>query len=175
MKETLALIDQIIEEHRVALKRFKNLEGMFGDAAAISGIDTAKDAFMPGRLDREQGLQKFLESLETIDQGLLAHFDREETALLDAFERYGDKKLVSSLKALLVRHEGFRDRLTHAKKQVTELVNGGLARHRWEASAHDMRAHISHTRQLLLDHTASEQPLFITIRKKVLAEAAEKE
>ena len=172
MKEALALIDQIIEEHQIAFTRFKKLEGMFGDAAAISGIEAAKDAFMPGRLDQEQGLQKLLESLEIIDQGLLAHFDREETALLEAFKTYGDKKLVSALKALLAQHADFRSRLTHAKKHVTELISGGLARHRWEASAHDMRAHISHTRKLLLSHTADEQPLFMTLRKK-LAEGAE--
>lgn len=175
MKEGLALIDQIIEEHQVAFKRFKKLEGMFGDAAAISGIEAAKDAFMPGRLDPGEGLKTFLELLDTIDQGLLAHFNREETALLHVFEKYGDKKHISGLKALLVQHPDFRSRLTHAKKHVTELISGGLARHRWEASAHDMRAHISHTRQLLLDHTAKEQPLFITIRKRVLAETAEKE
>ena len=175
MKGDLALIDQIIEEHQIAFKRFKKLEGMFGDAAAISGIEAAKDAFMPGRLDLGQGLQTFLESLDTIDQGLLAHFNREETALLHVFEKYGDNKLVSELKALLVEHGGFRDRLADAKKQVTELIRGGLARHRWEATAHDMRAHISHTRQLLLDHTTIEQPLFVTIRKRVLAEATEKE
>ena len=175
MKEALDLIDQIIQEHRIAFKRFKKLDGMFGDAVAISGIDTAKDAFMPGRLDLGKGLQKFLESLNTIDQGLLAHFNREETVLLHVFERYGDKKLVSDLKALLLQHGGIRDRLTHAKKQVTELISGRLARHRWEASAHDMRAHISHTRQLLLEHTAIEQPLFITIRKRILAGTAEKE
>ena len=167
MKETLALIDQIIEEHQVAFQRFKNLEGMFGDTAAISGIDTAKEAFMPGRLDGTNGLQKFLESLEIIDQGLLAHFDREETALLDAFERYGDKILVSDLKALLAQHADLRDRLTHAKKHVTELISGELARHRWEASAHDMRAHISHTRKLLQEHASGEQPLFLTLRKRL--------
>ena len=172
MGESLILIDRIIEEHQVALERFKNLEGMFGDAAAISGIDTAKEAFMPGRLDNEQGLSKFLELLETIDQGLLAHFDREETALLDAFDKYGDKNLVTALKALLDQHGDFRDRLANAKNQVTELISGGLSRQRWEASAHDMRAHISHTRKLLLSHTADEQPLFMTLRKK-LAEGAE--
>lgn len=175
MKEILALIDQVIEEHQVALKGFKNLEGMFGDAAAISGIEAAKEAFMPGRLDSQQGLQKFLESLETIDQGLLAHFDREETALLNAFERYGDKKLVSALKVLLTQHEDFRERLSHAKRHVAELISGGLARHRWEASAHDMRAHVSHTRKLLQEHVTGEQPLFMALRKRLLEGAEVKD
>ena len=166
--EILVLVDKIIEEHQLVFSRFKNLEGMLSDAEAISGIDEAKEAFMPGRLDREQGLPKLLESLEIIEQGIEAHFNREETALLAAFEKHGDKNLVFALEALLVQHEDLRSRLTDSKRHVTELIGGGLARQQWEASAHDMRAHITHTQQLFHGHAAGEQPLLMEIRKRLV-------
>lgn len=173
--ETLTLIDKIIEEHQLVFKRFKNLEGMFSDSAAISVMDEAKDAFMPGRLDREQGLQKLLDALGIIEQGINAHFNREETALLAAFEKYEEKNLVTVLKALLVQHEDLRSRLTYSKKQVAELISGGLARQKWEASAHDTRAHITHTQKLFHGHAAGEQPLLMAIRKRLVEGSAEKD
>jgi len=166
--ETIALIDKIIEEHRVAFKRFRNLEEIVGDIGAIDGMEEAKEAFMPGRFDQKEGLKKLQESLETIDQGLQAHFNREETALLAAFEKHGDRKLVSALNALILQHEDLRNRLAHSKKHVAELVGGGLTHQKWEASAHDMRAHISHTRKLLEAHAAGEQPLLVELRRQLV-------
>ena len=168
MDETLALIDKIIAEHRVVFKGFQNLEEILNDFDAISGMEKAKEAFMPGRLDQKESLKKLQESLETIDQGLQAHFNREETALLAAFEKHGDRKLVSALNALILQHEDLRNRFAHSKKHVAELLGGGLARHKWEASAHDMRAHISHTRKLLEAHAAGEQPLLVELRRQLV-------
>ena len=167
MDETIDLIDKVIEEHQVAFKRFRSLEEIVGDIGAIAGMEEAKEAFMPGRFDQKEGLKKLQESLETIDQGLQAHFNREETALLAAFEKHGDRKLVSALNSLLLQHGNLRDRFAHSKKHVVELVSGGLARHKWEASAHDMRAHISHTRKLLQGHVAGELPLLMALRKRL--------
>ena len=166
--ETLALIDKIIAEHQVVFERFKSLDKVVGDVEAIAGMEEAKEAFMPGRFDQKEGLKKLQESLETIDQGLQAHFNREETALLAAFEKHGDRKLVSALNSLLLQHGNLRDRFAHSKKHVAELVGGGLARHKWEASVHDMRAHISHTRKLLEAHAAGEQPLLVELRRQLV-------
>ena len=168
MDETIALIDKIIAEHQVVFERFKSIEKVVGDVEAIAGMEEAKDAFIPGRLDREQGLKKLQELLETIDQGLQAHFNREETALLAAFEKHGGRELVSTLNSLLLEHEDIGNRFAHSKKHVAELLGGGLARHKWEASAHDMRAHISHTRKLLEAHAAGEQPLLVELRRQLV-------
>jgi iron-sulfur cluster repair protein YtfE (RIC family) len=123
---------------------------------------------MPGRFEQEKGLQKLQESLEAIDRGLRAHFDREETGLMDVFEKHGNKELASALRSLLLEHEDLRNRLAHSKKHIAELVSGGLSRHLWEASAHDMRAHISHTRKLLEAHAEIEQELFHKLRTELM-------
>ena len=167
MKGVLALIEQILAEHKLIIQRAQTLEQVANDAETIVGLEKAKDAFMPGRFEPKQGLQKLKEALAVIDKGVKAHFDREEKGLLAAFEKHGDKEFVSALRSLLLEHEDLRDRLAHSKKHVAELTDGGLSRHVWEASAHDMRAHISHTRKLFEAHAEIEQELFQKLRDRL--------
>lgn len=175
MDEIVALIDRLIGEHKVILKDAQSLEQIANDASILMVLEEAKETFVPGRLDQKQSLQKLQESLETIDQGLKAHFNREESGLLAAFEKHGDRKLVTTLNSLLLEHEDLKNRLTHAKDHVAELVSGGLARHQWEASANDMRAHLSHTRKLLEAHAAIENELFVAMRQHLKGESTRKE
>ena len=170
MEEVLALIEEILAEHRLIMQRVQTLEQVANDAEAILGLEKAKNVFMPGRFEQKQGLQKLREILETIDKGIQAHFSREETGLLAAFEKHGDKELVSALRSLLLEHADLRDRLAHTKRHVAELTVGGLSRHLWEASAHDMRAHISHTRKLLEAHAEIEQELLHQLRDELREE-----
>jgi len=170
MEEALALIEKIIEEHKIIMQRVQTLERVANDAEAMIGFEKARDAFMPGRFEQKLGLQKMKESLETIDKGLREHFKREETGLLTVFEKHGDKELVTALHFLLLEHEDLRDRLARSKRHVAELVGGGLSRHLWEASAHDMRAHISHTRKLLEAHAEIEQELLHKLRARLRKE-----
>ena len=168
MEDALALVDKILEEHKVIRQRAQNLEQVANDAEAISGLDEAKDAFMPGRFGQAEGLQKLQKLLETIEKGLEGHFNLEETALLEAFERYGNRELTSTLRSILLEHTDLKSRLTHSKKHINELLTGGLSRHVWEATAHDMRAHISHTRKLLEAHAEIEQELFHELRQRLM-------
>ena len=167
MDEASALIDQIIEEHKIIMRKAQTLEEVANDVEAIAGLDKAKEAFMPGTSEQKQGLEKLQEALDTIEEGVKAHFDREETALLAAFKKHGDKELASAFHSLLLEHEDIRSRLAHSKKHIAELTGGELSRHVWEASAHDMRAHISHTRKLLQAHASIEQELFQTLRSRL--------
>ncbi len=168
MNEALALIDKMIEEHKQIIGKFRSLEQVANDAQALFALDRAKEGFMPGRFDQRQGLLKLEESLEIIDQRVQAHFNREETGLLTVFEKHGDQMLVSALQSLLAEHAEIRKRLAHSKKHVAELMVGELSRHVWDASAHDVRAHISHTWRLFQSHAQSEQKLFQTLRDQLL-------
>ena len=174
MTEALALVEKIIEEHQQITRGFQTLEQVANDTSAMRGLEAGSEVFMPGRFDQGQGLQKLAESLETIEQGLQAHFNREETSLPTAVETYGTEELVSALRSLLQAHENLRNRLVHSKKSVAELTGGGLSRHVWEASAHDMRAYLSHTRKLLEAHAMDEQKLLHKLRDRLLEKAKEK-
>jgi len=167
VEETVALIDKIIEEHRIIAGEFQNLEQAASDTEAIRELEKTREVFMPGRFDQESRLQKLGELLETISLGLDAHFSREETGLLTAFEKYADKELASALHSLLVEHEDIRGRFTHLRKTMAELAGGKLSRHVWEASAHDMRAYVSHTRKLVGVHAENEQKLLQKLRSQL--------
>jgi len=174
VNEALALVEKIIEEHREIAHQFQTVEQVASDASAMRGLETGSEAFMPGRFDQKQGLQKLAASLEVIEQGLQAHFNREETSLPTAVETYGDEELVSALRSLLLAHENLRNRFAHSKKSVAELTGGGLSRQVWEASAHDMRAYLSHTRKLLEAHAMSEEQLLHKVHGQLLEKAKEK-
>jgi hypothetical protein len=167
IKEALTLIEQVIEEHKTI---FQGLDQVINDAEALRSFEKAKEVFMPGRLDQKTGLDKLAEQVNMVDQGLRAHFDREETAVLAAFEEQGDRELASAFHSLILEHKDLRNRLTHTKNHVSKLTSGEVARSHWEATAHDMRAHISHTRKLLEAHAGVEQELLLSLHQKLLRE-----
>jgi len=167
MEESLTLIERIIAEHKTIRQRMQTLEQVANDVEAIAGLEETKETFMPGRFAQHQNLGKLREDLETIRQGIQEHFEREETALLAVFEEYGDKELSSKLHSLLLEHDDLKSRFAQSGKQVDELAEGGSSRHLWEASANDMRAHLSHTRKLLEAHAEIEQELLYGLRERL--------
>jgi len=143
------------------------MEQVANDAEAMVGLEKAKEVFMPGRLEQKEGLKKLQELQEKVEKGLYAHFNREETALMSAVEKRGGRKIASALRTLLLEHKDLKKRIAHSKKHVADLLGGGLSRTVWEATAHDMRAHISHTRKLLEAHAAIEQELLQELRDQL--------
>lgn len=170
MEEAVALIDRIIREHKLIIKKTRSSEQLANDASALLGLEEAKESFVPGRLSPEQSLHKLQESLEKIGKGLQEHFNHEESGLLASFEKQGDRKLVTALTTLLIEHKSLSRRLADSKDHVAELVSGGLARQRWEASANDMRAYLSHTWKLLEAHVALENELLVRLRRHLKGE-----
>ena len=174
MKDILATINQIIKEHEVILQQITELDHVVNDAEALTSIDKAKEVFMPGRLDDNQGLQQLQDLCVRIEEGLNAHFKREEIQLLAAFQDHGDEKLANALRTLLLDHKELRNRLVHEKQCVSDLATRQLSRSIWEATAHDLRAHITHTRKLIEAHAESEQTLLHALRKEISDEQSGK-
>ncbi len=170
MEDTIALIDQLIEEHKVMTRRGSELKNIANDIEVKAGLEKARDAFMPGRFDQKKGLEAFENLLVTYGEFLDAHFNREETALLKAFEKNGNSRLVSALRTLLDEHTDLRNRIQELKKHTVELLSGELASHYWSARAHDMRVYMSYTTTVLGVHARNEYRLF-TLLKKQLQEA----
>jgi hypothetical protein len=77
------------------------------------------------------------------------------------------RKYRCRLHSIFLEHIDLRSRLVHSQKHVAELASGSMARHHWEASAHDMRAYISHTRKLLEAHAEIEQELLQELRDRL--------
>lgn len=167
MEENISLIDAVIEEHKQLMEDIQASEHVANDLAAIVVLDNLTDDFEPASLDRnKRSVQDLQRSLEKMDKGLQAHFSREETALLTAFEDRGGRALASALRALIVEHQGLKDRIEKSKQQAAELLSGGMSRNIWEPTAYGLRAHIRHTRRLLEAHALSEQELLQELRKE---------
>jgi hemerythrin-like domain-containing protein len=167
MKRTLALIELVIEEHKTILQR---LDQVANDTEALCSFEKAKEFFMPGRLYQKIGLDKLEELVNLVDQGLQAHFDREETAVLAAFEGLGDRELASAFRSLLLEHKDLRNRLTQTKNHVAQLTSGEWSRYHWEVTVHDIRANMHHTHKLLEAHAVVEQELLLSLRRRLLGE-----
>ena len=167
MDETITLLDKIIEEHKQITQKVRGAEQVLSDLEAGLKLGRAKEDFMPGRDDRRRHIRKLQQSLETIDKGLHAHFDREEKGLLTAFERRGDSMLVSALRVLLLEHQELKNRIAKSKKDASELAIEELSREVWEGRAWGMRTYINHTLKLLEVHAQSEQELLLMLRSKL--------
>ncbi len=167
MEDDLSIIERVIAEHKAIRQGFENLEKAANDAEAMAGFEEAKEAFMPGRLDQKQGLRQLEDTLNAIEDGLQRHFHFEETSLPAVVGRRGDEEMKSSLRSILLEHVDLRGRLAHSKEHAAELVSAGMARHRWEASAHDMRTYISHTHKLLEAHAEIEQELLHELKNRL--------
>lgn len=171
MEDTLAVIERVIKEHKTLTGKLHDLERGANDADTIAELEKARDTFMPGRLGKQQeSLLKLKELLEITERGLDAHFNYEETELLSVIEKHGDRRIVSALHSLLLEHKDIRDRFAHSKNHLEELASQGKSRFVWEASAHDMRAHISHTRKLIEAHAAIEQELLQELKTALTRE-----
>ena len=169
MEDALALIDQLIQEHKQILQRLQATEQVANDVGAILQLDRAKEEFVPGRFsDQKQGLQGLQDSLEAIDKGLQTHFDREEKGLLTVLEQHKGEMLASGLRILFLEHQELKDRIAESKKEVAELVATGLSREVREGKAWGVRVYISHTRKLIEAHAQSEQELFHKLRAELM-------
>ena len=165
MPSTIELIEQLIVEHRIFNERATNLEQVANDAHLLDGLDEAKDAFTATRPGAGGGLGKLESLLDDISPWLNRHFDREETILLKAVKERGTQEMVNAFNALLLEHTELRNRVGQSREQITMLKSGTLARHRWEASANDIRDHLTHTRTLLESHSTMENGLFAEMKK----------
>jgi hypothetical protein len=167
MQDIIAIIDKIIEEHKIILAQAVQLENITNDAGAMMAMAKSKEVFVPGRYDQSNTLKIFEILRNKTQEGLYAHFNREETALLDAILEFGNQTFITGLKKLLAEHKNFRDNLESLKIEIDELLNGELSRAMWETKAYDIRAHISEMHTNLEQHAQNEKQLLNEIRREV--------
>ncbi len=168
--EALALIEKIIEEHRIILGDIRDFTKSANDVVAIRGLGQAQEDFVPGRLeDQKQSLGNWQESLSAVDRGIQAHFQREETALVDAVAEYGDNDLASVLRHWLAEHKELRERLSRMKQDVAGLVGDPSAQAVWQEKAWGIRVYMTHTGKLFGVHARGEQKMLVKLRNSLRA------
>ncbi len=161
MKEPVALIDEMLEDHATIVK---DAEGACSDATALTNLSQADKDFSPGRLDRAEGIKKLQSTVERCDAGVAEHFAKEETALLEIFKSHGDDKLMSDFHTLLKQHKELKDRFEEAKSRVGKLVSGDIPGGQWNSAANDLLTYMNKTRKLIEEHASNEHKLFRDLR-----------
>ena len=171
MNEVLDMINSIIEEHRKIVQSIHGTEQIVNDFGAIVEVKKTTDAYEPASTDPEKrSLERFRESLKMVSEGLNAHFNREETSLLKAFEEHGGAVLASALHALLKEHEEIRNRLVKLERDAAELAGEKSSVQLWHGKAYGIRSYFVHTRALIEAHAKSEQELFQALQEKLAQE-----
>ena len=170
--EALALIEKIIEEHRIILGGIHNLNERANDVAAMRGLGQAQETFTPGRLhDQKEALRNWKESLSFVDAGIQAHFNREETALVAAIAEYGSEELASALRHWLAEHAELRERLAKMRIDVDELIAAESYHVVWQGKAWGIRVYMTHTGKLFDVHARGEQKMLVKLRNLLQSKA----
>ncbi len=162
MSEALAIVQQILDEHKQIHNDFRNLDQVSGDveAAARLGSDQTKDYFVPKGLDTQgEGLKKWRAQLEAIDRGLKTHFKREETALANAFIREGTPELAQSLNLLLAEHAQLNQHVAKLLKDADDIAAGGARIEVWEGKGWGMKTNIQRLQAEIEAHAERERVL----------------
>ena len=161
MSKTLALVEQILDEHKQIHGSFEKLGKISGDATAAAelGSEKTKDYFVPKSLDdKGEGMRRWKETLEAIDGGLKAHFNREETALASAFKREGTPDLADAFDKLLAEHEGINAHVAKLMKDAEDIASGEKIEV-WEGSGWGMKTNVETLRDEIMAHAEREQVL----------------
>jgi hemerythrin-like domain-containing protein len=168
MADLLAIIEKIMEEHKIILADFQALENISNDAGALIILEKGKDVFKPGQLSPRDGLIKLNEMRNIVAIGIEAHFYREETALLKGLREYGQPDFVTALKTLLNEHLDIRNELNVLKSHIEELQTEKLSRMLWESRGYDLRARISQLHKTMAAHAANEQILLHKVEESLV-------
>jgi iron-sulfur cluster repair protein YtfE (RIC family) len=160
--EALAIVEQILDEHKEIHANFQSLGQVSSDieAAATLHSDKTKDYFVPKSLDDQgRGLARWKEILESIAAGLKSHFHKEETALAEAFRREGTLELQSALTQLLAEHHDINTHVAKLLKDAEDIGSGGARIEVWEGTGWGMKTNIQRLQEKIAAHAESERVL----------------
>lgn len=162
MTEAQAIVEQILDEHKQIHADFKTLGQVSGDVEAAARLesDQNKGLFVPRSLDdRGQGLARWKDQLQAIDEGLKAHFHKEETALTQAFEREGTPELAQALRELLAEHDEINKHVAKLLKDADDIASGGAKIEVWEGQGWGMKVNIERLQKQIGEHAERERVL----------------
>ncbi len=172
MTEALAIVEQILDEHKQIHTSFKSLGQVTGDIEAAARLDTneTKEYLVPKSLDDQgKGLLHWKEILESIELGLKAHFHKEETALTAAFEREGTPELADALRQLLAEHTEINAQIAKLLKDADDIASAKEKIQVWEGKGWGMKINIERIQARIAAHAESERELLGRMKKHLAA------
>jgi len=159
MKDNLAIINKVIEEHRAIRGHVKLVGDSVSDIEALFSLRKAHSAWSQSSLEMLSEKQRQLQqAMSFLDEGLKNHFSFEEKAL---------PPLLGELlmRALVLQHREIRAEMGKAKTMVADTELGGLSRQELLSKRSQIQQRISHICQVVEEHAASEETILKMMRE----------
>jgi iron-sulfur cluster repair protein YtfE (RIC family) len=157
----IKLIDELITEHKQIGENMKACKWAMDDLCGAERLEDAKESLHPSRFeDSRKKVEQIDEDLGHTVNDLEHHFNREESVLLEAFERRGSVELASLLHELLNEHSVIRRQLEAARLEASELITDRSSRSVWQPKAWALRTRIVSVERELESHASREEDLF---------------
>ncbi|MFW6057176.1 MAG: hemerythrin domain-containing protein [Chloroflexota bacterium] len=163
MSQSTKIVDDVQTEHDQISADFDELSKLSRDieAEAIRDTGSAQETLVPRALDGQyQSLRTWKARLDALAESLREHFKREETVLMDVFERSRNDELIHGLEELLKEHQSLLDEIDGCRRMAEDLVSGGSRIVVWEGSGWGMKHNIERLQQHVAEHTEQEHDLF---------------
>ncbi len=167
MNNALAVIDRIIAEHRQILQKTAGLGRMASDLGA-AGTLAAVESSLSGKTGDRRNLLRLQKLLTTTTRELERHFTFEETGLMAAMEKFGDRRVVSGFSTLFFQHEGLRNEFTRSGIELAELIDGEYSGEESERRAGEILSGMNRAIVSLKLHALSEEKLLNELRERLI-------
>ncbi len=168
MNEALSLIDQIIDEHKHIMLGMQTTENAANDVAALFELYKPVEGSAPQTpSDYRQHMSELQSSLNKVEELLLHHFAHEEKLLKIASEKGPESTITSALKVLMDEHGEIKRRIQREKKDIAEIIAGGLSDNEVGGKSFMVRAYLRHTMTLIEAHAHTEEELLQALREEL--------
>jgi hypothetical protein len=167
MKNTLGLIDSLLEKHKHIEQTTALIQQTLNDMVGEETIEK-KEQFVPRHYLKQLKMLNTAEQTVTeLDNVLTKHFKREEKALVQIFSQF-DSEVAGGIKHIFQGHRIIKARLIDMQKMLGELIIGKLSQAKWRSQAWDLKACTAKTVQFLKDHIDKENSLYQRARQDLV-------
>ena len=159
MSDELAIINQVIEEHRKVRRHLKLAGDSLTDREAIASLQKARTDWVPGRLEILAEKQKKLQqTVSALEEGLMHHFSYEEKNL---------PPILGELltRTLLIEHREIRKGLDDVKNVISGSKLEGLNREQCLIEESKMHDFINNLGQAIDEHAHREEIILDMIQR----------
>jgi chromosome segregation ATPase len=166
MQNALSVIDRLIREHQAIRQNTAGLAQSISDDGAVKILAEIEPPGAKGSGDTAN-LARLLELLKSTAQGLDAHFNFEETGLMAAAERFGDRRLTTAFSTLFLQHEKLRNEFAGCERAIADLMNSRFTGRERGEKTKETQKQLNAAIEQLKNHAASEDILLRDLKKRL--------
>lgn len=165
--DNLAIINRIIEEHKVIRTHIKLVGDSVSDKESLNALNEVRSGWIPGRLDLLVEKQKKLQTtMALLGDGLEKHFSYEEQYLPPIFGEF-------LIQALLFEHSAVNREIEKAKQMLTGLKTEGMSRDEILTSELRIQQTIGSMSQTIEEHAVREEVILGMLQRSLEHQARE--